>query len=506
MSFIRCYLCLIICLFCSSLASGNEQYYWRIGLTGIYSSYPEKICSQYAKQWISDLPTGHSGEITRSYYTSERNYKVMCNHHSGFNGTSETLCASCNRKKCPSNFVFDYGLKRCVVKQPKKNTGGGDCSQPETTQSTGNPIRVSTGNKYQVETDISGSLSFSRYYNSELKGWYHQYQYQIRQSQDNPKLIYLIRPDGKVLSAKLDNEEWKTDSDVFLAVSRTAQPPAGWLVKSGKQQETYDNQGRLIRLEKANGDALTSEWADKQQIIKDTKGNQLTITYDDSHFLSSVKLNNRDEITYTYDKLFLLTKVTYKEGRTRQYHYENTNFPYHLTGITAENYIRFATWAYDDQGRAISSEHAGGKEKVSLEFHDNNSTTVTNPLGKKTTYHFQQFNGVNKVVRVEGHQSTNCAAANKEYSYYPNGLLKTKADWKGNTTEYKYNDQGLQIEKTEAVGTPQARTVTTEWDVEKRLPLKSSDGLLETQYQYNEKGKLTSKKQVKITPTLPETD
>ena len=77
-------------------------------------------------------------------------------------------------------------------------------------------------------------------------------------------------------------------------------------------------------------------------------------------------------------------------------------------------------------------------------------------------------------------------------------MLKTKTDWKGNTTEYKYNDQGLQIEKTEAVGTPQARITTTEWDIEKRLPLKSSDGQLETQYQYNEKGKLTSKKQVKV--------
>ncbi|WP_163836702.1 DUF6531 domain-containing protein [Spartinivicinus ruber] len=499
MGLIRSFSFLSIFLLCSSFASGNDQYYWRIGLTGIYSSYPEKICSQHAKQWVSNLPVGHSGEITRSYYTSDRNYKVMCNH-SSFNGTYETLCASCNRRKCPSNFVFDYGLKRCEVKQPKKNTGSGDCSQPETTKSTGNPIRVSTGNKYQVETDITGVIPFTRYYNSELKGWSHQYQYQIQQPQNNPSLIYLIRPDGKVLSAKLDNEEWKTDSDVFLAVTRTDQTPAGWLIKKGKQQEFYDSQGRLISLEKANGEVLTSEWVDKQQVIKDTKGNQLTITYDDAHFLSSVKLNNRDAITYTYDKLFLLTQVTYKTGKTRQYHYENEAFPYHLTGIIDENGVRFATWTYDDQGRATSSEHAGGKEKVTLAFHDNNSTTVTNPLGKKTTYHFQSFNGVNKVVKVEGHQSANCAAANKEYTYYPTGLLKTKTDWKGNTTEYKYNDQGLQIEKTEAVGTPQARTITTEWDVEKRLPLKSSDGKLETLYQYDEQGKLANKKQVSQQP------
>ncbi|NYZ70165.1 RHS repeat protein, partial [Endozoicomonas sp. SM1973] len=132
-------------------------------------------------------------------------------------------------------------------------------------------------------------------------------------------------------------------------------------------------------------------------------------------------------------------------------------------------------------------------EKVTLEFHDNNSTTVTDPLGKKTTYHFERFNGVNKVVKVEGHQSANCAAANKEYSYYPSGLLKTKTDWKGNVTEYKYNAQGLEIEKTEAVGTPQARTLKTEWNVEKRLPLKSTDGRLETLYQYDEQWNLVEK-------------
>ncbi|WP_038292459.1 hypothetical protein, partial [Zooshikella ganghwensis] len=190
-----------------------------------------------------------------------------------------------------------------------------------------------------------------------------------------------------------------------------------------------------------------------------------------------------------------LLKVTKSDGSIRQYHYENSTFQKHLTGITDGNGKRFATWKYDDKGRAISSEHAGGTEKTSLEYHANNSTTVTNPLGKKTTYHFQVFNGVHKVVKVEGQQTEHCAAANKEYTYYDNGLLKTKTDWKGNTTAFKYNDQGLAIETTEAVGTPQARTVITEWDVEKRLPLKTSDGQVETSYQYDEHGALVKKRQ-----------
>ena len=391
---------------------------------------------------------------------------------------------------------YVQSLQQCKLKTPHKNTGSGDCSQPETTQSTGNPIRVATGNKYQIETDISGPLSFTRYYNSELKGWSHQYLYQIQQPKDNAELIYLLRPDGKVLSAKLENGQWKADTDIFLTITHTEQTPAGWLVKSDKQQEAYDSQGRLTRLVKTNGEVLTSEWVNNNQNIKDKNNNNLSIIYNHADLPISLKLNGSELVEYTYDEFSRLTLAEIYPGKNKWYHYENNQFPFALTGITDENGVRFATWAYDSQGRAISSEHAGGKEKVYLEFHSNNSTTVTNPLGKKTTYHFQQFNGVNKVVKVEGHQSENCAAANKEYTYYPNGLLKTKTDWKGNTTEYKYNTQGLQVEKTEAVGTPQARTTTTEWDVEKRFPLKSSDGQLETQYQYDDKGKLTSKKQV----------
>ncbi|NYZ70083.1 RHS repeat protein, partial [Endozoicomonas sp. SM1973] len=300
---------------------------------------------------------------------------VTCKDNERFDPATFKCVESDN--KCPSGFNRNPQTGQCETIQTKKNTGTGDCSQPETTKSTGNPIRVSTGNKFQVETDITGPLPFTRYYNSELKGWSHQYQYQIQQPRDNPKLIYLIRPDGKILPAKQENGQWQTDSDVFLTIFRTTETPSGWLVKTGKQQETYDDQGRLTSLEKTNGNTLTSEWTENQQIIKDAKGNQLTISYGHDYFLSSVRINEHDPVTYTYGPFLRLTMVNYPNRKGLLYHYENGQFPLHLTGITDENGVRFATWTYDNQGRAISSEHAGGKEKVSLEFHDNNATTVT---------------------------------------------------------------------------------------------------------------------------------
>ena len=38
----------------------------------------------------------------------------------------------------------------------------------------------------------------------------------------------------------------------------------------------------------------------------------------------------------------------------------------HLLSITDENGNRFATYSYDIQGRAVSTEHAGGAGRVSL--------------------------------------------------------------------------------------------------------------------------------------------
>ena len=382
-----------------------------------------------------------------------------------------------------------------VVKENIKEMG-------KTCKAAGNPINLAIGNKFQVVNDFIGSESFplrlTRTYNSYTGEWSFNYTQSIA---TGSRYISATHEDGKTLIFKTHNA-YRGDPDIFNKIEPIIDGTGnrqGW--KYTKINNTVETYNRINKLS-----SITDLNTDLTQVIT-YKGKSIIVTTPTGQTLS-LSLNNQKQViraqhkgsvwSYDYSEAGSLETVTYPNGKSTHYHYENKQYPRALTGITDENGVRFATWAYDDQGRAISSEHAGGKEKVSLEFHDNNSTTVTNPLGKKTTYHFQQFNGVNKVVKVEGHQSTNCAAANKEYSYYPNGLLKTKTDWKGNTTEYKYNDQGLQVEKTEAVGTPQARTTTTEWDVEKRLPLKASDGLLETQYQYDEKGKLTSKKQVKV--------
>ena len=70
-------------------------------------------------------------------------------------------------------------------------------------------------------------------------------------------------------------------------------------------------------------------------------GHELTYAYT-SGILSSVTTPD-GAITYTVDADENLTRVTYPDTSERDYVYEDTDFPHHLTGIIDENGIRSGT-------------------------------------------------------------------------------------------------------------------------------------------------------------------
>ncbi|MCP4127869.1 MAG: RHS repeat protein, partial [Gammaproteobacteria bacterium] len=124
-----------------------------------------------------------------------------------------------------------------------------------------------------------------------------------------------------------------------------------------------------------------------------------------------------------------------------------------------------------------------------LTYNADDTTTVTNPLGKQTTYHFTVIHGVKKVTQVEGHPTASCEGAYKAYTYDTNGFLTSKTDWNGNVTRYTRDTRGLALTKTEAAGTPQERTTTTEWHSDYRLPLVITQPGKTTEYTYDAQGR-----------------
>lgn len=201
-------------------------------------------------------------------------------------------------------------------------------------------------------------------------------------------------------------------------------------------------------------------------------------------------------MTVSDSNLSVLSKITYPDNSTTTYLYENAKYPLALTGLIDGKNLRYATWEYDIKGRAVSSEHANGAEKWFFDYTGVDSgqrkISVTNPLGKETIYTFNVVGGKRLVTRVDGVQTSYCGAASKMNEYFNDGRLRLKTDWKGNTTTYSYNTFGQEISRTEAFGTPQARTITTEWHPDFYVKTRVVEGGKETLFTYDDSGRLLS--------------
>jgi RHS repeat-associated protein len=241
--------------------------------------------------------------------------------------------------------------------------------------------------------------------------------------------------------------------------------------------------------------------------VADTFGHALTFTYYGAGvfwegLLESLTDPAGNVYRYGYDGTKRLTRVSLPDetpgdatdNPTRSYLYEDTRLLYALTGIVDENDERYATYAYDEQGRAILSEHAGGAERTEFLYNPDGTTTVTDALGKTSTYSFQTVLGVRKATQV----SEPCAGcggpAAQDAAYDANGNVVSRTDYNGVVTTYAYDlTRNLETRRTEAVGTSVERTITTEWHAGFRLPVRITEPGKETTFGYDGAGRLLSR-------------
>ena len=318
---------------------------------------------------------------------------------------------------------------------------------------TGNPIVVSTGFKLQTETDYKGDgLEFTRTYRSDRGGWRHNYQVfgidftappAASDWPDSGCLPDVVPSSGEAYcfpytkrsNTANDFAVQRGNERVFNFGNNTnLDPPAdvndratklsnGWSVYNAGNDATefFDFTGRLKTITARNGQVHTLTYSDASTpasiapksglLIRVTNpfGRQLNFTYDSQARLATMTDPSGGVYTYAYDEgtsitvagtnspAGNLTSVTYPDGSKRAYWYNeqdktgNTNLPSALTGITDENGVRFATWTYNAQGRALTSEHAGGVEKFTVAYPSPNSqSTISDPLSTSRTYNFTQ--------------------------------------------------------------------------------------------------------------------
>jgi RHS repeat-associated protein len=353
----------------------------------------------------------------------------------------------------------------------------------------GNPINSATGNKFQVETDFVGAahtgLELRRYYNSQdttstpFGANWHSTWYRAIASPDS-NTAKVTREDGRSDTfTKNASGVWTPQPNVTskLSAVMNGSTPIGWkLVTTEDDTELYNLDGQLLSVTNRAGRITTLAYDDLHRLSTVTGpfGHQLIFGYDPSNRVATVTLPDQGVLAYAYDANNNPVSVTYPDHSVRQYVYNeqsntsNTNLPHALTGIIDENNKRFATYTYNTDGKALSSEHAGGAEKVTLTYNPDGSAEVTDALGHMHGYTFTTLFG-----RIEPATLTGApvpTAGGKAITYDVNGFVASRTDFNDHLTSYVHNARGLEVARTEAKGTPEERTITTEWHPTFHLP------------------------------------
>ncbi|NYZ69841.1 RHS repeat protein, partial [Endozoicomonas sp. SM1973] len=449
-----------------------------------YGATPIEACKKAVASYNRVQPLANRAP---TYFVEEIAFKSpywgnCVNRYNKSSSSTWLLPLSAISRDCGEAEYLDDKAMACINKN----------AQPQVC--AGNPVNIATGNKIQWFTDLALShLKVKRLYLQvgTLSKWYFSFQRTLNVFKYNNDLVaHITRDSGQEIVLYQQDGTWQDDDASGYQVKTLDDSGQYQLLTPSNATETYDNQGRLIKVEFPSQQAMELAYEDNKIVI--SQGN-ISVNYhlNDKHQITSIESGSLVR-NYQYDEQGRLSGTDFNGKYKETYHYENGQFPVLLTGITNANNQRYATWEYDSKGRATVSKHAGDVDEFTFSYPDENSTTVTNPLGKKTTYHFEEINGFRKVKSVEGHASANCLAANKNYEYFDSGLLKSKTDWQGVKTTYQYNDRGLTTEKVEAAGTLQARTTTTQWHNQFFLPIQVSEPGKLTTYQYTEAGQLQS--------------
>ena len=489
-----------------------------------------------------DVPAGFTGGF--SFYYAAPYYTGYINVWSGLNGTG-TLLATLNLPTtggcanvphyCVWNPIgvsftgtamsVDFGgsanyidfdsitLGASVEVNPGKATGNpsdspGSCA-------CGDPISIGTGNLYEKFTDYqsagSNKLTYERYYNSlgNLETfattlgakWRSTYDRYIRIISSSA--VTVERADGQDVNFNLNGSAWIPDSDVDLGLVHSG---SSWiLTDKDNTVETYSaissTEAVLQSIKARNGytQILTYNSSNVLFSVIDSYNRSLGFTYQNG-LLHTVTTPDSLTLSYSYASQgsgTVLNSAVYSTNpvTSQTYLYENNELPFALTGIIDEDGNRFATWTYDTNGRALTSQHANGADLTTVAYNDtNNSRTVTNALGVADTYTFTTLQGMPKLTQTSRAATSSTAAATETMTYDSNGYLASITDWNGNQTTYANNGHGLPTTIDEAVGSSVARTTTIAYDSTwVHLPASVTTSGLTTSFTYDSYGEVLTK-------------
>ncbi len=290
--------------------------------------------------------------------------------------------------------------------------------------------------------------------------------------------------------------------------------------------ETFDSNGKLTSLAAADGNVLTFTYSGGNlTMVQAADGRLVRFTYNGSNLITQLVGTDAGSITVAYDGANNLTSLTWQDGKVLTFVYGESGAPaWALTGKVDENSSRLATFGYDAQGRATSTEYAGVVNKYSVIYSSApirtytevyNATdqviyrtwrwqlpsgvSLTRPNGESSSIEVVDAAGTPAISSMNQSAGSGSTAATMATVYDSQGNKVTQDNYQGERTCRVFDSNRREIVRVEGLAntvacssvTPHgaalpagARKYTTTWHADWRLPTKRVGPLSQTTHIY----------------------
>ena len=384
----------------------------------------------------------------------------------------------------------------------------------------GDPIDPSSGLPVLNVTDIAfggarGQVAITRTFRGATTspgpfgiGTNHNYGY-LLQTYSNLGLIQLVMPDGNQFPFVLQPTSGTYINSTIPSLQGAVITPTSDCSDSGcgallrwKDGTTYQfqvlyqdspNISSLVSVTDPNGNTITLNHVPNSAIeistITDPTGRSLNLTYDSYYRITSISDPIGRSVQYSYNSQGTLATVTDPNGGVTSYAYDSSNNLISITDPRGNTYQN----TFDQNGRVIkqvapdggattfsytqlnpvASTYVTGSSALSaatggasipgtgsianVNTSPVSMTTVTDPLGNTTIYHFNAQGFLLDTTDALGEKTVYSRAGGTN-------LLMSVTDPLGRATAYAYDANGNTTSITRLAGTPAAVTTSMTYD------------------------------------------
>ncbi|WP_431046639.1 RHS repeat domain-containing protein [Roseateles sp. L2-2] len=204
-------------------------------------------------------------------------------------------------------------------------------------------------------------------------------------SPDYVRVVNVSRGDGMWTSfTRTASAEFAPASGLLNdRIRAVAGPGFQYFDQSAMTIESYSYTGQLLGIAHIGGRAMSFTYSDATTVpslvrdiglplaMKDQTGREWKLGYeylgeDVPPRITSITDPGNGRVDLEFGIEDQLRKVTWPDGRFRQFLYENATYSWALTGYLDENNVRAGRYSYDAQGRAISTERALGLDRYAV--------------------------------------------------------------------------------------------------------------------------------------------